>query len=97
MDPRQLKMEDLRRQSDYRWLRIVIWVIGISIVGAVACLILAGLKLAIESCLIIGGCCLVLALLCVLIYNNLKYRIHDAEFHRQMRKLQEQRQNLPQE
>ena len=65
-------------------VKVLLWLIGLSIGGAVVCVILAVLKVAVATMATIAGILAVLFLLCVLLYNTLKYKAQAHEYRRQL-------------
>lgn len=62
-------------RHDSIMLKVVFWIIAIAVIGTLLCIILGALRYAIQTVLIVGGIFLLIALVCVVFYEKIKYRI----------------------
>lgn len=85
IDRNMLDADQLRARHDWFWLKLVILLIVLMVIGALASFILGLLKVAAGAFVLIGGIFLVIGLVGVCIYAELRYRINRARFRHELR------------
>lgn len=85
------EVEESKAQLDLHkfWVKALLWLIAISIVGCILCVILAVARVAVEVVVIVAGVLLVVGLIGVVGYNAVKYKVRSEAYSRQLRKQQE--------
>lgn len=85
-DRYQVEASERNYRRNAFWLKVVAWVLIVVIVGVFASIILGALKMAVDTTLIVGGVCAIIALLAALVYSRLKMKMKQASYQRQLRK-----------
>lgn len=66
-------------------LKLLFWLFVIVICSMLACILIGVLKAAADMLFVIAGICLVIALLIMWGYSELKLKIHRAEFNHELK------------
>lgn len=85
MNQNIIRQDQENVNADRFWLKLLLWLFVIVIASMIVCIILAIVKAAADALFIIGGVCLVIALLCMWGYSSMRLRIHRAELRHQQR------------
>lgn len=84
MDQNTIRNDELHADTDKFWLKVLLWLFVIVIASMIVCIVLAIVKAAADALFIVGGICLVLALLCMWGYSEVRLRVHRAEMRREL-------------
>lgn len=95
MERREVDARKKRADSDTRLLKLALWVIGIAVAGVIICVVLAAVRWALEACLIVGGILVIIALIAMVAYNRVKYRIKENQYNRLKNEENRQSDNKP--
>lgn len=85
IDRTTLDADQLKARRDWFLLRLVLWAIALVALGALASFVLCMIKIAASVFVFVGGICLVVGLVFVCIYAELRYRINRARFRHVLR------------
>lgn len=91
MEKYEVDQQEAKYHLQRTGLKLLLWLLGISIVGTIVCIILAALRVALEVMVIVAGVLLVIALLCIVGYNAVKYKVKAHEYQRQLDKQERDR------
>lgn len=79
MDARraELGMEKARLSAQSAGLKLLMWLIIITVCGIIACAVLAVLKIAVQSIVVVAAVLLAIGLMAVVGYNAVKVKIKE--------------------
>ena len=87
MEREEVEIQKRRADAHAIWLKIVLWTLTVAICGAILCLVLGAVRWALEAFLIVAGVLVIIALIGMLIYEKMKYRIKEDQYNRQQKRL----------
>ena len=95
MDKNTVDEAKAKFEAQSAWLKLLLILIAVAIVGTVVCVILWALRVAVQGVAITACILLAIGLVGLVCYNGLKYRIQAGRYKHQIE--QQERRNLPNE
>lgn len=86
MDKLDLDTQRSKYEVQSLGMKLLVWLIGFSIIAIIACVILAIMRVAIYSMVITAGVLVLVVLACIVGYNFIKLKLQEHEYRRQLEK-----------
>lgn len=80
-----------RYERQSMWMKVLLVLVAVAIVGTVVCVILAILRVAVQAVVITAGVLVLAGVIGAVLFNGLKYKMQASDYKHQLAR--EQREN----